>query len=262
MSKPSRRDALQALGASVLALSSARFGLAQLGAPPSKQSLNDWLRRLEENAQKQGNRTISPLQWQEEMDAIYGATPLSELKQHLRFDSLVKALLDKMPADRGEYFEDIDLSKPVIAAETTPSAPEPHQKLIVKIAHVKKGASIPPHGHSNMVSAFLCLTGEFEVRLFDRLADRENELVIRQSMHEKKAGPGTWSSVSDYRDNVHWLTARSDDCILFTCKLLTVEPNLPLNGRINIDVPRAKELGTGTFLAPKITAAQAKEVFG
>lgn len=86
-------------------------------------------------------------------------------------------------------------------------------------------------------------------------------MVIRQTAHDQKAGPGTWSSISDYRDNVHWLTAKSDDCYLFTCKLLSVEPDLPLNGRINLDLRRAKTLDRGTSLAPTISAQEAREIY-
>ena len=112
-----------------------------------------------------------------------------------------------------------------------------------------------------MVSAFLCLSGEFEVRLYDRLEEREDSMVVRSTVEQDAAGPGTWSSISDYRDNVHWLTAKSDDCYLFTCKMLSVEQGLPLNGRINIDLKQAKKLNSMTYLAPKITAAEASRLY-
>ncbi|MCA9158090.1 MAG: hypothetical protein KDA72_07175, partial [Planctomycetales bacterium] len=126
---------------------------------------------------------------------------------------------------------------------------------------VRKGYSVPPHGHSNMVSAFLCLSGEFDVRLYDRLEEREGSMVVRSTVHQPAAGPGTWSSISDYRDNVHWLTAKSDDCYLFTCKMLSVEQGLPLHGRINIDLKNSKKLNSMTYLAPKITAAEASRLY-
>ncbi len=71
-----------------------------------------------------------------------------------------------MPADRGEFVQTIELNSPTSTA--TPSGAEPRQMLITKIAGVRQGYSVPPHGHSNMVSAFLCLSGEFDVRLYDR----------------------------------------------------------------------------------------------
>ncbi len=132
---------------------------------------------------------------------------------------------------------------------------------IVKIAHVKKGRSIPPHGHSNMVSAFLCVSGEFEVKLFDRLDDFGETMVIRNTVDEKSAGPGSWSSISDYRNNVHWLMAKSDDCFLFTCKLIRLEEDREFNDRINLNLKTAEQLGSNTWRARKISGAEASELY-
>ncbi|MCA9180489.1 MAG: hypothetical protein KDA51_03530 [Planctomycetales bacterium] len=255
----SRRSAIQLLGTSALSLALARVGLA--GEQVDFQSIDvaNWLQQLQENAVKLRERQINPLLWQEAMDSIYRATPLEQLKEHLSFSKLSKAILEKMPADRGEYFHTIELTAPTSA--TSPSGPEPRQVLITKVARVRKGYSVPPHGHSNMVSAFLCLSGEFDVRLYDRLEEREGSMVVRSTVHQQAAGPGTWSSISDYRDNVHWLTAKSDDCYLFTCKMLSVEQGLPLHGRINIDLKNSKKLNSMTYLAPKITAAEASRLY-
>ncbi|NND95764.1 MAG: hypothetical protein HKN47_00375 [Pirellulaceae bacterium] len=222
-------------------------------------ALTDWIGQLESNARLLRQGRASPLQWQQLMDRLYATTPLAEFKDHLNFDQLRSSILDKMPIDRPEFFQSIRLDPPVATISTV--RPAPRQTLITKVAHVRKGHSVPPHGHSNMVSAFLCLSGQFEVRLFDRLDDRDNELVVRSSVHQRAAGAGTWSSISDYRDNVHWLTAKTDDCYLFSCKMLSVEPDLPLIGRINIDLKRCRNVGGDTYVAAKITAEQARSLY-
>lgn len=255
----SRRDALKSMGISALGISLARLGVAEAAEVLPADDFAAWKQQFFANGTNLSERQISPLRWQEVMDDVYRSTPLAQLKQHLDFPNLSKAILAKMPADRPEFFQDIELDAP--SAETELAGPEPPKKLIIKIAHVRKGHSVPPHGHSNMVSAFLCLSGEFDVRLYDRLDNREDQLVVRQTLHQKAAGPGTWSSISDYRDNVHWLTATTDDCFLFTCKMLSVEEGLPLNGRINIDMRRANKLGNETYLAPVITHAEAREIY-
>ncbi|MBN67878.1 MAG: hypothetical protein CME32_01180 [Gimesia sp.] len=193
------------------------------------------------------------------MDRIYAATPLTKFKDHLNFSQLSQEILEKIPSDRQEYFHRIQLKHP--SGDDLPGGKEPHQVLVTKVAHVRKGESVPPHGHSSMVSAFLCLSGEFDVQLFDRLDNREDEMVVRHSKRNKTAGPGTWSSISDYRDNVHWLTAKTEDCFLFTCKMLSVEPKLPLNGRIHINLKEAKSIGNNTYIAPKISYARAQELY-
>lgn len=84
---------------------------------------------------------------------------------------------------------------------------------------------------------------------------------LRQTVNESRAGAGTWSSIFDYRNNVHWLTANIDDCFLFTSKLIRVERKRELNGRINVDVHRAVQLGKSTIRTPKITSREAAEIY-
>jgi len=256
---PTRRSMLQTVAGAMLGLSLQRLveGAALDGS--SIDELNPWIQAVFKNSNDLSKSRSTPLQWQETMDRVFRDTPLEPLRTHLGFPQLAGKILDKMPAGRRELFHPISLIRPADVEKEL--KPEPHQALITKVAYVRKGFSIPPHGHSNMVSAFLCLSGEFDVRLYDRLDDRPDSLVVRQTVEAPSSGPGTWSSISDYRDNVHWLTAKSDDCFLLTTKLVNIEPDIPLNGRINIDIRSAQQLGSGTFLASKITSQQAAELY-
>ena len=249
-----RRQSLQSLAIASLAYSISDFAIAE--EVPTSVNTEDWLKRLYKNAYQLGNKKISSLRWQEAMDVLYGDVSIPELKQRLSFESLQREILDLIGPDRGELFHRVDLQG---GGKEGPNVKEEYQSLIVKIAHVKKGRSIPPHGHSNMTSAFLCISGEFAVRQYDKIEDNENDMVLRQTVDESDAGVGTWSSISDYRNNVHWLTAKTDDCYLFTTKLIGVEAGRPLNGRINVDVKRGESLGSDTLRAPKITSREAAE---
>ena len=259
MMQLTRRNALKTLGFSALGLSLAKIGSSAFDSFTMDSDLKAWLSQLRGAARSLRESSISPLQWQEAMDAIYGSTPIEPLKERIRFDEARKRILEAMPSDQGELFYTIRLIDGEDPAKI--NGREPGHVLITKIAHVKKGESIPPHGHSSMVSAFLCLSGEFELRLYDRLAQRDDHLVVRKSVHEQAAGAGTWSSVSDYRDNVHWLKAKSDDCFLFTTKMLNVEKDIPLKGRINIDLVDARELGADTYRAAIIDGQRAKALY-
>jgi len=255
-----RRTALQSLGIAALGMGLLpRLARADDEEIATVKSLSDWAGQLEQNAQRLRQRQSSPLEWQEVMDQLYANVPFDALKEHLSFESLSKTLQEQMPADRHELFHTLHLPDPQQSVSDV--RPEPKRVLITKLAHVRKGHAIPPHGHSSMVSAFLCLSGEFDVQLYDRLEQRDKHLVVRRTLRDQHAGPGTWSSVSEYRDNVHWLTAQTDDCFLFTCKMLSVEPDIPLNGRINLDMRRPKKLGTDTFLAQKISSQEAREIY-
>ncbi len=190
------------------------------------------------------------------MNRIFATVPLDGLCRRLHLDELKSTILEQMSPERGEYFHRV-----VIPGISRGSHPEPKRALITKVAHVRKGYSVPPHSHSNMVSAFLCLSGEFEVHQFDVLEVLPEHLVVRRTMHETSAGAGTWTTLSDYRDNVHWLTAKTDDCFLFSCKLNHLEEGKKFGGRIHIDILGAEASVPETFVAPKITPSEAARIY-
>jgi hypothetical protein len=223
----------------------------------TRQQTLQWFRELRVAARELRACKISPLQWQEAMDELFATVPLEGLCRQLGFDELKGKIVEKMPAERGEFFYRV-----VIPGTPRASRHEPKRALITKVAHVRKGCSIPPHSHSNMVSAFLCLSGEFDVQQFDLLEDRPHHLLVRRTTHEPRAGAGSWTSISDERDNVHWFTAKTDDCFLFSCKLNNLEAGKQFRGRAMIDIVRAETVGADTFLAPKITASEAAAIYG
>lgn len=86
-------------------------------------------------------------------------------------------------------------------------------------------------------------------------------MIVHKSREAKNAGPGTWSSISDYHDNVHWLPAKTDDCFLFACKLINLERKRPLKGRINLDFRSPIELGSQTWRTRLITSYEAHKPY-
>ena len=159
---------------------------------------------------------------------------------------------------RGEVFTDVWF-------DGGPPRPggDPRLTAITKMATIRKGASIPPHGHGNMVSAFLQLSGEFHVRQYDKLATDAESMTIRRTV-DATTGAGGWSGISDVKNNLHWLTAKSDDCLLFTVKLIALDPDVPLRGRINVDARRSVPVtghGPGAVRVPRISHREAAELY-
>ncbi|MGI9519683.1 MAG: hypothetical protein ACR2NP_21700 [Pirellulaceae bacterium] len=253
-----RRDALN-IGAKSLVSAAFLNYVAKTGCGSVHvdDSLENWKRRLREASSALGDGDISALQWQEEMDRIYGDTPINDLLAMVRFDDLKESMLRQDLRGRGELFLDIEIPGVADAA----GRPEPDRVLISKLAYVQKGRHIPPHGHGNMTSAFLCVSGEFDVQLFDRLEEKDEHMVVRKTLDQKDAARGTWSSISDYRNNVHWLTAKSDNCFLFTCKLIRLEEHRDFRGRINIDMRDPERLGSDTWRARKISFRESSEIY-
>lgn len=173
-----RRQLLSLSGRSLLTVS--LMGTMQktgLATDEGNANVEAWLSRLREAGRQLGSGRISGLQWQEQMDRILDSVKLASLLKYIDFDRMHRDLTSRDLGTRGEICVPVDVGVP--ARQTEAGVPEESRLLITKVAHVRKGRSIPPHGHSNMVSAFLCISGRFDVRLFDRLEEREDSMVVR-----------------------------------------------------------------------------------
>ncbi|MGH7564209.1 MAG: hypothetical protein ACREK5_07280 [Gemmatimonadota bacterium] len=205
-----------------------------------------------------GAGAIDPATWRRGLDRLFAELRLADLLERIDFDVVSKHMRHVGRLGRGELFH------LVLRDGQVPEryeVVEPDRVAISKVVYVRKGCSVPPHGHSNMVSAFLHLSGEFRVRQYDRLGDDGEGLVIRPSTDDSRR-PGQWTSVSDDRNNVHWLTAGSEDCFIFATKLIRLDEAKPFHPRINLDVRNAIDVGGGAMRAPKISGEVAEMRYG
>lgn len=221
------------------------------------EELDTWFDRYLELNRDLGAGAIEPAAWQDGLDRLFAELRLTDLLQRIDFDTVSRHMRLMGRVGRGELFHPVLLDGKVAERYK----PEPARVAISKVVYVRKGCSIPPHGHSNMVSAFLHLSGEFMVRQYDRLNDDGASLVIRPST-ESLRGPGKWTSVSDDRNNVHWLTAKSEDCFIFATKVVRLDETKPFCARINLDVRNAIDVGGGAMRAPKISGKVAEMTYG
>ena len=74
---------------------------------------------------------------------------------------------------------------------------------------MKKDRAIIPHGHSNMVSCRRILNGEVLLKQYDRVRDEGDYMLIKQTL-EETGKPGSFSSISDQKGNVHWLVTNTN----------------------------------------------------
>ncbi len=259
----SRRSFLLTTGAGLLTYSLVNTLLTRdLLAGTKRGKLDDWIDALDTLGGKLERGQISGKEWQTGIDALYRMADIPAMLAHLDFDK-VKKSIDVTTS--GEVFVTTPLrpdpNKPYI-----PNAPE-GTGVITKLAGTRKGSAVPPHGHQNMVSAFLIVSGEYHVVQYDKLgsegqlAPGSGSLIIREVQNEKQKR-GQWSSISDDRSNIHWLRGISDDCYFFSCKLIMLKPNVVTHGRINVDVRDAEDLGDGRRKCPIISAHKAAELFG
>jgi hypothetical protein len=222
--------------------------------PPAvrRPSLDGWLAGYLALGRALAEGRIHQEAWREGMDCHFSALDLEALKARLGFP----ARLAEFPAvdfrGRGEVFQ-------TLAEDGGPPGPdpEPSRRVITKLAWVKRGGSIPPHAHLNMVSAFLVLSGRFRVRQYEKVSEDPGHMRIRPRLDEVQ-GPGAWSTTTDAARNVHWLTALEEGSSLFTTKIIRLREGAPYAGRIHLDLRAAEAEGDGLLRAPKVAPGEAR----
>jgi hypothetical protein len=193
---------------------------------------------------------ISQLQWQTKVESLFSKVELGEMLNLIDFDKLAASAPLK---DQGES------SSPVVfpAIEGLTNNLGFGRQLFA----VKKGRSIAPHGHNNMATAFFILKGQFQGRHFDRVEDQPGYMIVKPTI-DRAFGVGESSTISDFKDNVHWFQGVSDTAFIFNIHVDNVNPGSGKEtGRVYID-PAGEKLSGGLIKARIINGGEAYKLYG
>ena len=113
----------------------------------------------------------------------------------------------------------------------------------------------------SVATAFLILQGDLHGRHYDRLEDEKEAFIIKPTI-DRKFTPGECSTVSDFKDNVHWFQAVTDTAFIFNLHVTEIndKPRGP-TGRIYLN-PEGEKLSGGRIRAPLISYFEANKMFG
>jgi hypothetical protein len=209
-----------------------------------------WLNEINQLGFDLKDQKETQLAWQKKVEELFAKVELPELLRLVDFDRLTKNL--KM-ADRGARsirfkFREIEGVPERIAFGK-------------QIFALKKGRSVVPHGHNNMATAFLILKGDFHGRHYDRLEDEAKHMIIKPTI-DRRFGPGECSTISDFKDNVHWFKAQTEPAFIFNIHVLNVRPMSKLRtGREYVD-PDGERVKGGLIRARRIDYAEAHKLYG
>lgn len=209
-----------------------------------------WLRDIEQLGRDLKGQQLEQLAWQAKVEELFRQVPLEDILAFLDFDQL----------SRGVKFVDNG------ALSLRPKFPEVEgvpKNLVYgrQIFALKKDRSVVPHGHNNMATAFLILKGDLRGRHYDRLKDEPEHYIIRPTI-DRTFRPGECSTVSDYKDNVHWFKAITEPAFIFNLHVLSVNPNnTEPTGRLYVD-PEGEKLSDGTIRARQISYDEAHKLYG
>jgi len=247
----SRREfAQQALG-SVLTLSLLEtLFQCDAFADEFKPATVKWLADVNQLGWDLKDKKLEQVAWQKKIEELYKKADVADFLRLIDFDKLThnlemvdngaRSLQPKFPKIEG-IPEKLSWGRQIFA--------------------LKKGRSVVPHGHNNMATAFLILKGEFHGRHYDRVEDEDEHIIIKPTI-DRKFKVGECSTVSDYKDNVHWFLALDEPAFIFNIHVMGINSdNVEPTGRIYLD-PNGEKLKGGLIRAKRIESDDAHKLYG
>ena len=168
-----------------------------------KPDAKKWLRDANDLSRSVKSGKLRQVEWQMKVEELFAKVPMQDFLKLIDFEAFKKRARFATKGERGN-----SLRFPKV--EGMPD----RYAFGRQIFALKKGQSIIPHGHNNMTTAFLILQGDFRGRHWQRLEDGEKDIIIRPTLDEK-FGVGGCSTISDFRDNIHWFEALSGPGFVF-----------------------------------------------
>lgn len=229
--------------ASLSTLWLARAALATEAVRPG--TVGQRLERFDALSRALARHQLSQVDWQRGVEEAAHGIDLVELCRRADFDRLVKRL-PLLP--KGTSAERVDLL--------------PHAAFTPKIFCMGRGRAIIPHGHDNMVSHHLVLSGTLRGQHWERLRDEPSFLVARPTI-DRVFGPGDSSSISDQRDNIHWFVTTSARAYTLDCIVDNLDPSRGHRFAIDfVDPDRASPQPDGTVRLPRLELDEALGRYG
>lgn len=227
------------------------FWTYELLAKPAQPLLNHWVSRLNSICLDLKSNRLKPAFWQKQCEALFEHISLSELLTFIDFEKLSKNF--HFPEDRANtrrvYFPKMS------------GLPE-KTVFTKKIFGLKRGRAIIPHGHQNMASMHMVLKGEFALKHFERIEDDDRHMIILPTL-DKVSRAGDRSSISDDKDNIHWLKALSQTAFTFDVIVTGIDPGKGFDYQMDfLDPDAATPLSKGYLKAPKLSFEQAIKKYG
>jgi hypothetical protein len=250
--KLSRRDFTWAMLGLVMTYSLVK-GLGQAGAVsgPVAPEVRRWLVTMEEASAALREHTIQPREWQAQIETLLGRVEMKDLLAAVDYELLAKTAI--FPKDH-ESVQDVDFSKePELPAELSFSP---------FFYAMKKDVAIVPHGHRNMATMHMVLSGQAHGRHYERLGDIDAATMIIRPTHDAVLSAGAVTTISDQRDNVHWFKAVNGPVFLFNIGMFKLDPAKDFTGREYVDPDRAEKLPDGSLRVRRIGQTESYKLYG
>ncbi|HEX8264403.1 MAG TPA: hypothetical protein VF596_03190 [Pyrinomonadaceae bacterium] len=251
MEKLSRRDFFQNSLGSILAFSLVNSLCdAQALTGSVKTIAHKWVIEMEQITKSLRKHKIRQIEWQQQIESLLSEVDLKDLFRAIDYDRLAKTVV--FPENH-ESMEDITFPKIKGLSEELSFNPY--------FFAMKKDVAIVPHGHQNMTTMHMVLSGEAHGWHYDRIADEPNHLIIKPTS-DKLLTAGAVSTISDEKDNIHWFKATTEKVFIFNIGVYILNPKQSYTGRDYIDPVNGEKLKDGLIRARKINQEESYKIYG
>jgi hypothetical protein len=217
-------------------------------AGPVRPAAGFWVRELNEMCRDLKGERITPVQWQAKVRELYARIAPAEMLAAIDFDRLT------------DHFDYPDLGVSTRPVEFPRLAGIPEDLVFVrKVFGMRRDRAIIPHGHKNMTSCHYVLKGEFLLRQYDKMDETDTHMVIKPTI-EEVGRAGSHSSISDDKDNVHWLRALSETAFTFDVIVLDLKGK-PWDVE-NVDPDGAEKVAGNLLRVRKLDVEEALRKYG
>jgi len=219
-------------------------------ADDRKAAALKWLNDVNQLGWDLKEHKLSQIEWQLKIEELYAKADVESFLSLIDFQKLT----DKLElVDNGA--RSLQFKFPMV--EGIPEKVAWGKQIFA----LKKGRSVVPHGHNNMATAFLILKGQFRGRHYDRLEDHGETMIIRPTI-DRTFRVGECSTISDFKDNIHWFQALDEPAFIFNIHVTGIhaghgEPT----GRVYVD-PHGTKLRDGLILARRLDYDEAHKLYG
>ncbi|WP_372570729.1 hypothetical protein [Ruegeria jejuensis] len=241
-----RRSVVAQLGA-ITALLSIGCGASAFAGPAGRE-IERLISRIDELSGSLRGAVISVEDWRAGIDELLSQVPETDLMKGIDFERLAARIGF---AELGVSTARIDFG---LDEQRT-------LHFLPKLFAVNTGRSIIPHGHANMVSAHLPLTGAFRLRQYDQVSRDERALTVRPTA-DRVIRAGDLSSIGEDDDNVHWFIAQ-EPSYTFDVIVSGLDDGREQTFEIfNLDMEAAEPTANGLLNVPRMTVSEALRKYG
>ncbi len=252
MDNPSRRSFNANLLSSLFAFSLVEtLSSNELLAKPVHLLVKSWLAEVEDVSCAMKKQQIKQSKWQSKIAEIFARVEQKDLLRAIDFDRLHKKL--KLVGSHEAIMEVEPVRQKGLPDELSFDA---------MIYGMKKGAVIPPHCHRNMTSMHMPIGGALHGWHFDRVADEADHLIIKPTM-DRALTMGEVTTISDEKDNVHWLQPTGEVAYTFNLAVYRIDRAQKFGGRqFYVDAAHGDKVNGDKLRVKKLSSEEAYQIYG